>query len=86
MKKPKQLNLLKFFTKKNGKIEEEENQTNISLKIEEEIENRDTPKNAVQELIEKEVEDSLFHLGEWNHFISTIEKKYPIQSNLLFQK
>jgi hypothetical protein len=78
------MNLLKFFNQKNGKIEEEENPKNNKLEIEEEGTNKTHTKNPVQELIEKEVEDSLFHLGDWEHFISTIEKKYPAKSNIYF--
>jgi hypothetical protein len=39
--------------------------------------NVNSGENAIEELIEKEVEDSLFHLGQWGKLTSTIEKKYP---------
>lgn len=42
----------------------------------------ESKKNDIQELIEKEIEDSLFHLGEWAKFTETIEQKYPWKRRL----
>ena len=35
---------------------------------------------SVEELIEKELEDSLFHLGQWEDLAKFVEKKHPPKS------
>lgn len=70
-----QTNLLKFFNQSGQKAKKLKESETLDL-IRKKTPSENKRGKTVEELIEKEVEDSLFHLGEWESLTSTIEKKY----------